>query len=173
MSKKPPVSELEFIKIAINHAEFASKLSRLSVPHLEIAEYAKHVCEAWFHLGEEHLTEAEKLKGLGCKRALFSRAYYAAYNASKAVRYMSKGFVSLKGDDHGKASSELPDAFPDVENWGNKISSLYENRLRADYDNWTGTNGEYTMTAEDAFQDADSFLSAARSFLNSKFGMQL
>src|SRR5690606_23567879 len=100
--------------------------------------HAQHVGAAWFHLGDAHLAEAKSLLRLKSTphRAIYSRSYYAAYNASKSIRYLTMGFVSLKGDDHGKAA-ELPVDFPEKEKWAKAISTLYENRLRADYDNWT------------------------------------
>jgi hypothetical protein len=74
---------------------------------------------------------------------------HAAYNASKSVRYIVNGRVSLKGDDHGEAS-ELPDDFPDVDRWSEAITRLYEHRLRADYDNWRTTTSEMSLSASDA-----------------------
>ena len=173
MSKPPPVPELEFLKLSANHAELVSKLSALGCPTPDIRQFAEHVGEAWFRLGEEHLNEAKSLLSSGCRRAVYSRAYYAAYNASKGTRYLVKGIVSLKGDDHGKASMDLPDDFPDVEKWGQRLSALYENRLRADYDNWLTTAKDLTSSPDDAVTEADAFVNESRSYLNSKFGMKL
>ncbi len=65
----------------------------------------------------------------GRTRAAYSRAYYAAYNASKAIRYHVNGVVSLKGDDH-QAAPELPGDFPDLDQWSQLVAALYEHRLR-------------------------------------------
>lgn len=173
MSKKPPVHELEFLKLSANHLELARKLSTLGCPAPDLHLYAQHVCEAWFHLGEEHLAEAKKLIAANCPRAAFSRAYYAAYNASKGTRYIAQGFVSLKGDDHGKASTDLPGDFPNDAVWAGKISLLYEHRLHADYDNWSNTAADLTLTPADAVAEAESFINEARAYLNSKYGMTL
>ena len=177
MSKKPTVDELEFLKLSANHAELASKLATLGCPTPDIQEYAKYVGEAWFLLTEDHLTEAKKLLIAGCHRATFSRAYYAAYNASKSARYLVKGKVSLKGDDHSAASSEIPDDFPDdfpdVARWVGRISALYEHRLRADYDNWSNTAGAFTLTPDAAVREAAEFIKDVSTYLNSKFGMTL
>lgn len=168
-----PVHELEFLKLSTNHLEFARKLSTLGWPTPDLARYAQHVCTAWFQLGEEHLAEAKKILAVGCPRACFSRAYYAAYNASKGVRYMVQGFVSLKGDDHSKASSDLPGDFPDVGSWASRVGKLYEHRLRADYDNWGTTASEHTMKPDEAIAEAEAFIHAARHYLNAKCGMTL
>ena len=57
-----------------------------------------------------------------CKnpRSVYSRADYAAYNASQAVRYVVRGFVSLRGHDHKKVA-DLPSNFPDVDSWVAKV----------------------------------------------------
>ncbi|MDO9013674.1 MAG: HEPN domain-containing protein, partial [Polynucleobacter sp.] len=173
MPKKPPVHELKFLKLSPNYFELTSKLSELGCPNHDINQYAQHVCEAWFRLGEQHLEEAKQLLHVGCLRAAYSRAYYAAYNASKGTRYIYKGFVSLKGDDHGKASTELPPDFPDVANWASTISVLYEHRLHADYDNWSDTPSTYTLQPNQAIKEAENFISEARDYINNKFGMEL
>ena len=173
MSKKPPVDELEFLKLSANHLDLARKLSTLGFSTPDLNQYAQHVCEAWFRLGEEHLAEAKKLLLVGCPRAVFSRAYYAAYNASKGARYIVQGFVSLKGDDHGKASTDLPGDFPNVATWASRISVLYEHRLHADYDNWSNTSAGFILTPADAVDEAVAFINEARIYLNSKCGMTL
>jgi|GEM_PF-2870818 len=173
VKKTLPVHELEFLKLSANHLELARKLTMLGWPTPDLASYAQHVCTAWFRLGEEHLVEAKKILAAGCHRACFSRAYYAAYNASKGVRYMVQGFVSLKGDDHSKASSDLPGDFPDVGSWASRVSKLYEHRLRADYDNWDTTASEHTLKPDEAVAEAEAFIQAARNYLNAKCGMTL
>lgn len=86
---------------------------------------------------------------------------------------MVHGSVSLKGDDHGKASTDLPTDFPDVAGWASRLSTLYEHRLRADYDNWVSTNSESTITPTQACKEAEDFIAAARSYLKSKCSIAL
>ena len=95
--------ELDFLKHVPNHGEFSSKLELLGIPRDGILLSARQVTTSWFRLGEIHLREAAKLLDAGCERAVLSRAYYAVYNNSKAVRYLVNGTVSLKGDDHKKS----------------------------------------------------------------------
>jgi uncharacterized protein (UPF0332 family) len=173
VKKALPVHELDFLKLSANHLELARKLTTLGWPTPDLTHYAQHVCAAWFRLGEEHLAESKKILTAGCHRACFSRAYYAAYNASKGVRYMVQGFVSLKGDDHSKASTDLPGDFPDVGLWASRVSRLYEHRLRADYDNWASTASEQSLNPDQAVTEAEEFIEAARSYLNAKCGMTL
>lgn len=173
MRKALPIHEREFLRISANHREFARKLAALGFQSGDFDGFATQVCEAWFRLGEAHLAEARVLLKVGVHRAALSRAYYAAYNASKAARYLAQGLVSLKGDDHGKASTELPDDFPDLANWARRMTTLYENRLRADYDNWSSTSAEFTLTPEVAFREAEGFVEEVRRYLNTKYGVQL
>lgn len=112
MAKPPPVSELEFLKIADNFWELTAKLQKLGIQVSELKDYAGHVCGCWFRLAEEHLAEAKTALASNSVRSAYSRAYYAAYNASKAARYFSAGSVSLRGDDHRKAGPDLPTDFP-------------------------------------------------------------
>lgn len=173
MSKMPPVHELEFLKLSANHLDLARKLSTLGCPIPDIHQYAQHICEAWFRLGEDLLAEAKLLLSVNCPRSVFSRAYYAAYNASKGTRYIAQGFVSLKGDDHGKASTDLPGDLPNVADWASRISVLYEHRLHADYDNWSNTSAQFTLSPTDAIGEAEAFINEARTYLNFKFSMKL
>jgi uncharacterized protein (UPF0332 family) len=173
MAKPPPVSELEFLKLSGNHLELARKLSTLACAAPDLLEYAKHVSETWFRLAEEHLAEGKTLDPTTCPRAVYSRAYYAAYNASKAARYIKQGSVSLKGDDHGRAATDLPGDFPDVVKWARTLVELYEHRLRADYDNWTTTGKSFAMKPSKAIKHAEKFVNKTRAYLKSKCGMIL
>jgi uncharacterized protein (UPF0332 family) len=118
----------------------------------------------------EHLEDARQSLAANRARATFSRSYYAAYNASKAVRYIVNGLVSLKGDDHPKASSDLPDDFPNVDRWSEVVTNLYEHRLRADYDNWDTTAAEHILTAAASFSLASEFVHRCRLYLSAKLG---
>jgi hypothetical protein len=170
MPKRPPVDELEFLKICRNHGELSANLATLGIPSQDVLEYAKYVCECWFGLAEQHLAEAKKALAAGCARAVFSRAYYAAYNASKAARYIVRGTVSLKADDHGLASTALPSDLPNVAQWAQEITLLYEHRLRADYDNWSATTNSNSLTPADTISKAGTFIDEVRMYINGKVG---
>lgn len=122
-------------------------------------------------LGEEHFAEADLAYRAGAARSTYSRAYYATYNASKGVRYLHKGVVSLKGDDHGRASLDLPDNFPDVARWSRVITTMLENRHHADYDNWVDTPAMYSMPADETLREARSFLDAAWLYLKTEYSL--
>ena len=170
MPNQPPVHEREFIKLSKNHQELASKLNVMGVPAPVLLDYAKFVCKRWFLLAEEHLNEARAALLSAHSRTTFSRAYYASYNVSKAMRYLVNGEVSLKGDDHGKASADLPNDLPDVAHWAEEITRLYEHRLFADYDNWIDTQANMKLNPHDATEIATQFIEHARDYINNKFG---
>ena len=172
MPKQPPIHELEFLKYVPNHGELNRKLNELQLVVPDLSEYARHVAECWYRLAKSHLHDADKAKAANSERATYSCAYYAAYNASKAIRYLVSGTVSLKADDHKKASS-LPDNFPNPDAWAEKITKLYENRLLADYDNWSTIESDYSLAPEQALNAARDFLRETRDFLNSKCDMSL
>jgi uncharacterized protein (UPF0332 family) len=155
-----------------NHGQFRQRLVKLGqlAASKEIERYAHHVGLCWLRLALEHLEDARHSCTSGHNRAVFSRSYYAAYNASKAVRYIVGGFVSLKGDDHPKASSDLPDDFPQVDKWSEIVTQLFEHRLRADYDNWVGSAAENSLTAETALGLAQEFVDRCRAYLSARLG---
>jgi hypothetical protein len=169
-----PTDERRFLNSIRNHAEFRRNLSDLlmvtDLPVFDGRVLAITTC--WLKLGDEHMLDATAAHSAGRTRAAYSRAYYAAYNASKAVRYHVNGRVSLKGDDH-KAAQELPDDFPDVDKWSKILAVLYEHRLRADYDNWSDTAVEHTLAPNDCISQAQQFMAECRQDLLYKFGVTL
>jgi hypothetical protein len=174
MAKPPTVDEKEFLKITRNHGEFSRTLRLLGLPDAstQVVENAQHVALRWFYLAIEHIVDAKAAEGNGLLRASYSRSYYAAYNASKSIRYICTGSVTLTGDDH-KNASDLPDDFPDVEKWTAAINNLREHRLKADYDNWASTAAELSLTPQQAVHLADAFTSEAAKYLETKYGIIL
>jgi uncharacterized protein (UPF0332 family) len=148
-------------------------LTTIGIPSADVLEYAKQISKCWFDLAEEHLEDAKAALAARSPRSAFSRAYYAAYNASKATRYITKGAVSLKGDDHGKASADLPDDLPNVAQRAQDMTLLYEHRLRADYDNWSDTAKSNTLDPTQAIALASTFIREVRAYVTNKFGQFL
>lgn len=163
-----------FVERTRNHVEMRALLvgaGALRDPS-EYDALVHDIVRAWLTLGRIHLAEAaETVHNSKLRRAAFSRAYYAAYNASKAVRYLSAGCVSLKGDDH-QHTGRLPDDFPAVSTWPRRLTELYEHRLRADYDNWEDTEGLNTLTPAEAIGAAKEFVTAAAEYLERKYGVK-
>lgn len=170
----PPTDERLLLHLVKNHQEFKQTLSDLSltsdIPVLEAM--VLEVAKAWFNLALEHLGDAKEALKSGRERSIYSRSYYAAYNGSKCIRFLVNGWVSRKGDDHQKAP-DLPTDFPTVAGWSARISELYEHRLRADYDNWSSTKAEHTLTPADCVAFAEAFLKECQAYATSKFGVTL
>jgi hypothetical protein len=169
---KAPTDERILLHRAKNHAEYRSGLADLGltsdITHFD--HQVTNVTLAWFRLGVEHLDDAQVLLNASRLRATYSRAYYAIYSTSKAVRYRVKGTISLRGDDH-QAAGDLPDDFPDVAKWTALVVEIYEHRLRADYENWGNTAQELTLSPADCVSHAIAFIADCRTYLLNKFGI--
>lgn len=174
MPVKPPITELDFVQKIRNHREFSAKVKLLGSEGASalIDSYAAYVASRWARLGVSHLNEAKAAMGARMSRTVYSRSYYACYNLSKAVRFLSEGSVSLKGDDHQKAP-DLPETFPDRDKLSRGITDLYQCRLVADYDNWTGYGKKtYPLSLKDAVDFAEYFSQTAKSFLRQQYGIR-
>lgn len=174
MATKLPIAELEFLQTVGNHRDFRNRLLKLGLAAADgqVEQFARQVGSRWLMLAQHHLRDAKRSLKSKSRRAVYSRSYYAAYNASKSVRYIATGFVSLKADDHQKAS-ELPGDFPDPVNWGAKITKLYEQRLRSDYDNWEGMRGRFTMRTDECVKTAGQFFRICKKYLRDKHGLTI
>jgi hypothetical protein len=174
MIKFPPIDEREFLKLIRNHSEFCRGLRTLDLSgaSADLTDHAHHVGLCWLQLASDHLEDAKAALASSRERSSYSRAYYAAYNASKTIRYVVDGTVSLKGDDHRRAS-ELPDDFPEVEKWASTITNLYEHRLKADYDNWRSTRAELTLSPAETVGLAEQFITEVLRYLEGKYGIKL
>ncbi len=168
-----PSSELAFLRHTSNYWEFAKRLDELGIQHASshIKTEAQRVARRWFELGRAHLDDAKHADHGKRDRSAYSRAYYAAYSASKAVRYLHVGTVSLRGDDHGKAP-DLPDDFPDVDRWSARITTLYEHRLRADYDNWLESPKHQRVSTGECVVWAEDFIEVARAYVHMKYSVK-
>jgi uncharacterized protein (UPF0332 family) len=173
MSKPYSFDERTFLKVIRNHGELCGGLRNLDLDTAssDLTNRAHHVGLCWLRLALEHLDDAKAALRSRRDRSSYSRSYYAAYNASKAIRYVVQGSVSLKGDDH-KQAPDLPDDFEDVAKWASAITNLYEHRLKADYDNWTVTQAEMSLTPGESVALAQEFVRRAAVYLEGKFGIK-
>ena len=67
-----------------------------------------------------------------------------------------------------KRYKRFMDEFPDVAKWSTIIAQMYEDRLHADYDNWSDTNTSFTNVAKDSIRLANDFCEQAKLFLTNK-----
>jgi uncharacterized protein (UPF0332 family) len=175
MPKIPPIDERQFLELTKNFSKVSRDMSTLGFAQtsVDIRDFGHHIGLCWLKLAIRHLADAKACqKQRGTRRAVFSRAYYAVYNASKAVRYVTHGSVSLRGDDHQKAV-ELPDDFPDVQNWAVDINRMREHRQKADYDGWEATPKEFALTTTKSLELATAFVAEAREYLDDKYGIKI
>jgi hypothetical protein len=175
MPTRPPISELEFLRNIRNHKEFSSKVRQLCSDDAAgaLESQAAYVGARWAKLGITHLNEARAAFNSRLVRSCYSRCYYGCYNLSKAVRFLDTGAVSLKGDDHQKAP-DLPEAFPDRDRASLLITTLYQCRLMADYDNWSGHKlAAYPMTLRDAIEKSFDFAKTVRGVMRRNYGVKI
>ena len=124
---------LEFLRATANHGAYCARLRQLGqhAAAAELEQHANYIGLRWLELAKKHLREASPILARVRPRMVYSRSYYAAYNASKAVRYIVTGAVSLKGDDHQRVS-DLPDDFPNADVWSQTLTTLYEQPISLD-----------------------------------------
>lgn len=168
---RPRHSQLEFVQQTRNHHELAAKVRKYVSDEASqhISGQAIYIGVRWIKLGGSHLREARMARNAGMVRAVYSKSYYAAYNFSKGVRYISNGFVSLKGDDH-QAASNFPADFPEGQELSRIVTELYACRLRADYDNWSDQVAAYPMSPVEAVKLAGRVGASSRSYISGKYG---
>lgn len=99
-----------------------------------------------YRLGEGHLEFAKKVQKAEW-RQIVSRLYYAAYNMSRAVRYLSSGEYNRDSKDH-KQVGELPSVFPNAAKYLNIFKSVRDDRNLADYDH-TAEESELIVSVVD------------------------
>ena len=159
----------EILKLG-NHREARRILQNVSgaenLPWFDAAGDA--IARKWFRLAQQHMRAAHGFEGLPrAWRVVVSRSYYAAYNASKSVRFYVDGRVSLGSDDHKKVG-DLPEDFPDRGHWSNFATELRRDRNLADYDPWSHTRRELTYQPQDARIAVNQFVTACRDYLRSR-----
>jgi len=125
-------------------------------------EYSKAVEEA-LKLADETLSEAKALLQLNKLRGSVSRAYYAMFNASRALLYSKdiavkthKGVISMLGQYFIK-TKEIDSSFSKI------IIDTFNLRQATDYEFEVDLGRE---TVEKIVEDAEKFVKEAKNFLN-------
>lgn len=114
-------------------------------------------------LGEGHLRYAHHLSGRDIWRQRVSRAYYACYSASKAVRLAQDGSYNTEARDHKKIGN-LPDNFPDKNIWQNKLTKFRADRNIADYDH-SAKEKELEYSSSQYLVEASDFVRGIKAYL--------
>jgi len=164
--------ESELLKI--NHAE-VRRLVASTESADAVAAYDTRVSAAikrWCLLAQNHLQSARVLVDRSrLWRSTVSRAYYAVYNSSRAIRLYAYGRVKEGGDDH-RHVGELPDDFPERNQWSPFLNQLRFERDRCDYDPGSDVRTSLSDDPRSLVRRAEEFLSETREYLRER-GLQL
>lgn len=155
-----------FLKTVRNHLEFRKLLQGLAGSRtLSWFDCAPlEMGRTWYALARTHLLSARHLlRDPRLRRSAVSRSYYAAYSASRCVRYLTSGFVKLDSDDH-KCVGDLPADFPEKSSWASFLLDLRRDRNAADYEPWKTLTFEPT----EAVTRTGQFLTKCRRYLTKK-----
>ena len=164
MTKRPHILDLG------NHGKVLNLLTQMAGgANLSWYNDRVHaVARQWLLLASQHLRIARQLVAAPRYwRATVSRSYYAAYNASRSVRYVVKGQIRLDGEDH-QAVGELPDDFPLKAKWSTFLTDLRKDRNIADYDAWPGMRGSLSLEPTDSFSGAEDFVKTSKAYLRGR-----
>ncbi|PJZ59685.1 hypothetical protein [Leptospira adleri] len=116
-------------------------------------------------LSKHHLQFAKKISKPMDWRQKISRSYYSCYNASKAIRLITKGEYSQEASDHKKIG-ELPNDFPQESVWSNFLNQMRADRNLSDYDHekicsdLTHTPREYITQTESFYKEVKKYLAS-------------
>jgi uncharacterized protein (UPF0332 family) len=153
-----------------NHQQVRRGLARILDPAALVLydQSVQSTAGAFIKLARAHLRDAKRLPPSRSPwRSVVSRAYYAVYSASRAVRYLVYGHIDRDVEDHKKVG-ELPNDFPDRASWSTKLVSMRKDRNLADYESGPESYGRLTSSPTTSLQDAEQFLRIVLSYLNAK-----
>ena len=154
-----------------NHAKIRAILEQYLSPQF-FKEYDTAVRNAtlrFIRLSEQHLRAAilaSKNKKLW--RTTVSRAYYACYSASRALRYLVTGNISMGEVADHKKIGELPNDFPDRLKWADVLVEMRNDRNLADYQPWSNSLKELAVQPSLTLVLAENFVREAKKYLKSR-----
>ncbi len=129
---------------------------------------AGDIVKRWYSLARDHLSAARHLLRVrGAWRSVVSRTYYAAYNASRAVRLHVTGSVKRGAKDH-KSIADLPDDFPRRRDWSAFLQDLRFDRSLSDYEPWPETYRELNRRPAQSLREVTDFLRSVREYLGGR-----
>jgi hypothetical protein len=125
------------------------------------AEICTNVAQL-YALGLSHYHFATR-QNIRSWRQKISRLYYAAYNASRAIRLCVTGDYSTDSTDHKKIGA-LPEDFPNKSMYANRLEVLRDDRNLCDYDH-TASLPDLVVGVDDAVELVEQFLDDAQNYL--------
>lgn len=117
-------------------------------------------------LGKYHFNFARRQALPRDWRQVVSRAYYAAYSVSRAIRLMETGEFSRDVKDHQRFD-RLPNAFRQVAMYSNKLELMRDDRNICDYDH-SAQVSDLTSTPPDTLRLVAQFMLDAKAYLLTK-----
>jgi uncharacterized protein (UPF0332 family) len=117
-------------------------------------------------LSNAHYQAAKRAIGLACWRQRVSRAYYACYCMSRAIRLGVKGIYNTKPNDH-ESIGDLPSDFPSKNDWSDFLIKFRGDRNIADYDH-TECRRSLEMSDAEYMEKTQEFLREAKNYLKIK-----
>jgi len=164
LTKKPEILELGNHARVLRILKSHSGRSNVRWYHDAVRNVAHH----WFLLASQHLRVARQLVSEPrVWRTVISRSYYAAYNASRGVRYLVKGSVKLDASDHQDVG-DLPDDFPQRPAWSTFLTEMRKDRNIADYEPWIGMRSTLSHPPSVSVTRTDEFLRESKAYLRAK-----
>lgn len=128
-------------------------------------EINKNVCQL-VNLGNSHFRAAKRASGQVSWRQRVSRAYYACYCTSRAVRLAVKGTYNSDPSDH-KNIGDLPRDFPSTYKWSDFLTKFRGDRNLADYDH-TDCRKQLEMSDAEYVKQTEKFTRQAKDYLKNR-----
>jgi hypothetical protein len=128
-------------------------------------EAVKNICRHHIALASAHLAAARPTQRHW--RTRVSRAYYAAYSASRAVRFYVAGGFSSEVEDHKKVA-DLPKDFPRLADWNDTLTQMRHDRNLADYDAWPDCREQLNKPPSRTVDLASEFVQETKSYLHAR-----
>jgi hypothetical protein len=169
----PSIKRPEILSLG-NHAQALGVLEKIAGgSDLHWYHEAVHaVAREWYQLSSHHMRAGRQLLSRPRNwRAVVSRSYYAAYNASRAVRYFVKGAVAFDSKDH-QLVGDLPTDFPDAASWATFVNELRRDRNIADYEPWKDVRTKLSDSPSSSLNRVEKFISVARLYMRNR-GMKI
>jgi hypothetical protein len=118
------------------------------------------------NLGNSHFRTARRASGPGSWRQRVSRAYYACYCISRAVRLAVNGAYTTDPADHKKVGN-LPNGFPSSATWSDFLIKFRGDRNIADYDH-TDCRKNLEMSDAEYVEQTEKFIRQAKGYLKNR-----
>jgi hypothetical protein len=119
-----------------------------------------------YALGQYHFAFAARQNAVDWRQKI-SRLYYAAYSVSRCVRLAVNGDYSEEVEDH-KDVANLPQDFPDLNTYKNRLRELRGDRNTCDYDHTAKSSSDLVFSVGDSLVLVENFIKTAKKYLTDR-----